>query len=409
MLRSANIAKSYLCPLQILTPVLGLLLFAIPGQGQVSSVKRDKVKFEPTVLKDNKGKRIEGEIGRLRVPENRTKAKSRLIEIAFIRFKSPRKDPRPPIFFLAGGPGGSGIDMAKGTLRFNSELVFDFFGGDIIGIDQRGTGMSRPNLRTFVRYGLPLDEPGDPDKLLPLMMKKCRALAADWRRKGVDLTGYNTAENADDINAVRAALSYKKINIWGGSYGSHLAFAVIRRHDKHLNRVVAQSPEGPNHTYKLPSQIQTGLERVSKLVAKDPRLGERIPDLVGLVERVLDRLEKEPITVKVKHPFTGANVKVGISKFDVQMMISNAIGRVRTMRPVPKTVYAMSKGDFTLPGRQLAAFSDSRWATFGDEHDDGLCLRCNSRTIATDSPRSQGTPSWRRCELPLPRNLQSLG
>lgn len=332
-----------------------LFLF-LPQSTGAAEPRVGTLKLKPYTLTDRKGKTVKGEIGTLHVPENRRSPKSRTIEIAFIRIKSARKNPRPPVFVLAGGPGGSGIAMAKRALQSDATEVLDYFGGDVIGVDQRGTGLSKPNLRTTVRYKIPVNEPGDPQKMLRIMSKTCRTVAAEWKRKGVDLTGYNTVESADDFNAIRKALGYKKINLWGGSYGSHLAFAIIRRHDKHLNRVVVQSPEGPNQSFKLPNQIHTGLERVSNLVAKDPDLGKKIPNLVGLLKTVLERLEQKPVVVEVNHPFAGSKVKVGISKFDVQMMVANAIGRVRTMRPVPKAVHAMSKGDFTALAKQLVMF-----------------------------------------------------
>ncbi|MDQ3819716.1 MAG: alpha/beta hydrolase, partial [Acidobacteriota bacterium] len=72
------------------------------------------------------------------MPENRSDPKSRLIEIVFVRFKSTAKNPGPPIIYLAGGPGNSGIDQARGN-RFPLFMAMREF-GDVIALDQRATG-----------------------------------------------------------------------------------------------------------------------------------------------------------------------------------------------------------------------------------------------------------------------------
>ena len=57
------------------------------------------------------GGSIEAEHGTLEVPENRANSDSRKISLAFVRVRSPLPNPGPPVFMLAGGPGGSGIEL----------------------------------------------------------------------------------------------------------------------------------------------------------------------------------------------------------------------------------------------------------------------------------------------------------
>ena len=57
--------------------------------------------------------------------------------------------------------------------------------------------------------------------------------------------------------------------------------------------------EGPNQTQKLPSTSQKYIENLSRLVAQDPAARVKIPDLVKLLKRILDRLEKQPATVRI--------------------------------------------------------------------------------------------------------------
>src|SRR5215207_8535100 len=131
---------------------ISLLTVAITIQGQP---KAGALKIKPYTFENAKGEKVEAELGTLLVPENRSNPDSNLIELAFVRFKSTAKTPGPPIVYLAGGPGGSGIGTAVGS-RFPLFMALREI-GDVIAFDQRGTGYSKPNLNCYERFALPLD------------------------------------------------------------------------------------------------------------------------------------------------------------------------------------------------------------------------------------------------------------
>ena len=58
------------------------------------------------------GEVIGAEVGRLRVPENRSDPESRTIELAFVRLLSTSEEPGAPLVYLPGGPGNSATPMA---------------------------------------------------------------------------------------------------------------------------------------------------------------------------------------------------------------------------------------------------------------------------------------------------------
>jgi hypothetical protein len=89
---------------------------------------RQKLTLVPSVLKTdllgpgNEQYRIAAEFGRLVVPEKRSNPESREIELAFIRLRSTAPHPGPPLFFLQGGPGASGIDALRWDLPWFTAL-----------------------------------------------------------------------------------------------------------------------------------------------------------------------------------------------------------------------------------------------------------------------------------------------
>lgn len=311
--------------------------------------KTASLKLKPYTFESSKGEKTPAEFGTLLVPEKRTDPQSNLIELAFVRFKSTAANPGPPIVYLAGGPGGSGIDAATGS-RFPLFMAFREI-ADVIAFDQRGTGYSKPNLGCYERLSIPLDVAPSREAALKELRANAKACATYWRDvQRVDLTGYNSNESADDLDDLRKALGVPKITLWGISYGTHLAFATLRRHPQSISRAILAGIEGPDHTYKLPSNIQKHLEDLAAVVKADPQIGKDVPDLLGLMKSVFDRLDVEPQTVEITDPRTKQKVRVIVNKFLMQYIVGNNIGTTVTAN-FPALFYRASKGDFTNPAQ----------------------------------------------------------
>jgi pimeloyl-ACP methyl ester carboxylesterase len=311
--------------------------------------KSGTLKIKPYVFENEKKEKVDAEFGTLLVPENRSNPESNLIELAFVRFKSTAKNPGPPIVYLAGGPGGSGIWTAKGS-RFPLFMALREI-ADVIAFDQRGVGYSKPYLQCFDRLALPLDVAPTREAAIKELREKSRSCASYWRDiQRVDLTGYNTNESADDLEDLRKALGVTQISLWSISYGTHLAFAAMRRHPTSIHRAILAGTEGPDHTYKLPSNIQKHLEDLAAVIKADPEVGKEIPDFLGLMKSVFDRLDAKPETVEITDPQTKLKVKVIVNKFVMQYIVASNIGTTVSAR-FPALFYRASKGDFTNPAQ----------------------------------------------------------
>ena len=328
--------SSYKCVLLMI-----FLVMTVNAQPKSGTLKIKPYTFET----NNKKEKVDSEFGTLLVPENRSDPESNLIELAFVRFKSTAKNPGPPIVYLAGGPGGSGIGAARGS-RFPLFMALREI-ADVIAFDQRGTGFSKPNITCLDRLALPLDVAPTREAAIKELRENAKDCAFYWHNiQRVDLTGYNTNESADDLEDLRKALGAEKISLWSISYGTHLAFATMRRHPQSIHRAILAGTEGPDHTYKLPSNIQKHLEDLAALIKADPRIGKEIPDFLGLMKSVFDRLETQPQTVEITDPQTKLKVKVIVNKFVIQYIVANNIGTTETA-DFPALFYRASKGDFT--------------------------------------------------------------
>ena len=283
-----------------------------------------------------------------------------MIELAFVRFPSTSAYAGPPIIYLAGGPGGSGIALARNP-RFPVFMAMRA-AGDVIALDQRGTGLSSPNLACPQGVVHPLDQPLTRAAEVKRLRATASACAAHWRGQGVDLSAYNTEESADDIEDLRRALGAEQLVLWGASYGTHLALATLRRHPSLAVRAILAGVEGPDDTFKLPSNSDRQLDTIAALVRADPTLRIAIPDLRATLRTVLARLDRAPVAARLEDPAvrTGNStvrdsVTLVIGRYDFLNFINGALGNGEGMAYVPAIIAAAARGDFSLPARYILA------------------------------------------------------
>jgi pimeloyl-ACP methyl ester carboxylesterase len=147
--------------------------------------------------------------------------------------------------------------------------------------------------------------------------------------RGIDLAAYNTAESADDVNALRLAVGAEKVVLWAHSYGTHLALAVMKRHGRSIERAILGGVNGLDQRWREPLDGDRLLARVHDLVPKDPAVAKLTPDFLGQVRRVFAQLEKDPILLQRD----GATVFIGKAEVQAQLLISS--GQLAFVRSLP--------------------------------------------------------------------------
>ncbi|MDX1643025.1 MAG: alpha/beta fold hydrolase [Thermoanaerobaculia bacterium] len=305
-----------------------------------------KLRIEPYVFETSGSETVAAELGSFEVPENRDAADSRTLTLRFVRFPSTSPDPRPPIVYLAGGPGGSGISTARGS-RFPLFMALREH-GDVIAFDQRGTGMSgSDDVACEAGFLIPFGEPADRQRATAILAEAAAKCAARLTAEGVDIAGYDTRDSAADLADLRRALGAKKLVLWGISYGTHLALATMKYHPEAIDRVILAGLEGPDQTLKLPSHQQQLLEEIARLAASDPAVREAVPDLLGSVESLLERLDEEPVTVSLTDPRSGMVVGIGVGPLDLQAALAGMLRGPDSFAPMPDLVHRLEEGDWT--------------------------------------------------------------
>jgi pimeloyl-ACP methyl ester carboxylesterase len=280
---------------------LGWKLLAAPVAATVivpASTPAQQLEWTSMTFTTDAGEVTEAERAVISVPERHANPNGPQVKLPLIRFRSKAANPGPPVIYIAGGPGGSGLASAKRDMQFPTLMAFREF-ADVIVYDQRGTGTAEPSLALPTRFSAPHNVSITSEEARASFSATAAAAAKAIRDKGIDLAAYNTQESADDLESIRKAIGAPKISLWGHSYGSHLGLAYIKRHNNRVARVILGGVNGLDDRWRLPSESQTWIESVDALTKKDERLRKIMPDFLGTTKRALEKLEANPLRVKV--------------------------------------------------------------------------------------------------------------
>jgi pimeloyl-ACP methyl ester carboxylesterase len=247
------------------------------------------------------------ECGFVVVPEDHSDPDGPTIRLAVVIVKDQSDDHQPdPVILLSGGPGERTVHNAVAVAQLLAPVHPN---RDLILFDQRGAGLSEPALECpeggQAAFDL-LDEP-DPDVALQVMFDAVMACRDRLVSEGYNLTMYNTVQNAADVNAIRIALGYDQINLWGGSYGSLLAQATMRDHPQGIRSVAIVSilPLEKSLFVEGSTTTANAVVRLLDACAADQACNSAYPNLQKVLFEVIDQLNEEPVPVTITNPLDG--------------------------------------------------------------------------------------------------------
>ena len=278
--------------------------------------------------------------GTFEVFENRATKSGRRIKLKVVVFPATgREKAANPLFYIPGGPGSSATEDAPyiaqqyAKVRERRELVF---------VDQRGTGGSNPlncdlfnpqDLQSYLGDYFPLED-----------VRKCR----EQLEPKADLRLYTTDIAMDDLDEVRAALGYGRINITGGSYGTRAAQVYLKRHGEHVRAVILHgvSPTGQLMPRDFPQHTERALNGVIDECAADAACRAAFPDLRAEVKTVLERLLRGPVEVELKNAQTGESIPIKLSRDLAGEAVRYMLYQPDAASRIPLYIHSAARGDF---------------------------------------------------------------
>jgi pimeloyl-ACP methyl ester carboxylesterase len=230
--------------------------------------------------------------GTLVVPENRADPHSRLIALPVTQVLARSSHPLAPIFHLSGGPG-----MTNMTFPQASRLAARH---DVVMVGYRGVDGS--SVLNCPEVTAALENSADfLDKAsLSAYSQAFASCAKRLERSGVDLAGYTLAEQADDIDAARVALGYKRIDLLSESAGTRLGMIYQWRYPNSVDRSVMVGVNPPGHFIYNGAEIDQGIERYSALCAHEPACRTRTANLAASLRHTATHMPSRWLFLPIK-------------------------------------------------------------------------------------------------------------
>jgi pimeloyl-ACP methyl ester carboxylesterase len=291
---------------------------------------------------------VKAECGNLFVPENRSKPNSRTIRLAVIIIKSTSQNPAPdPLLYTAGGPGVSSFGRARGAKNlepYTRERDFIIF-------EQRGTG--------YVEPSLPCPEVTNANRLSAeqnlsakqalqkevLAAKECRDRLI---RENVDLSAYDSAASAADMEDLRRALGIKQWNLYGVSYSTRLMLNYIREYPQGVRSVILDSVLPPTVNYDETSTdaVVNSLDILFTHCSNNAKCSTAYPKLKSTFYSVIKSANKTPIVMNVTRD--GKNFAVKLDGTAIVDLAYNLLEDTGALTLIPYIIESVSKGNYEM-------------------------------------------------------------
>ncbi len=324
--------KKLLLGSMLLTAAASVPVLPAAGQAGVPGLS-----VEPCTLPGVEGP---ARCGTLEVWENRAAKSGRRIPIRFVVIPGTGPAPaRAALTYLAGGPGDDATS-ASGWLPRVFGAARE--GRDILLVDQRGTGGSHPLHCDLYSRG---DVASYLDAFLPA--EKVRACVPGLQAKA-DLAHYTTDQAADDLDEVRAALGYDRLDVFGGSYGTRAALVYMRRHPQRVRSAVllGVAPTDASIPLNVARDTERALFGVVADCEAEAACRAAFPRLRADVGRSLERFANGPVPVEVVPPGGGGPVRIALPRDLYVEAVRYLLYSPGSAGLVPVLVHQAAAGDF---------------------------------------------------------------
>ena len=237
---------------------------------------------------------VDARCGTFVVPENRAEPNGRTIGLNVVVLPALVEPAREDaITWLAGVPGDAATEQALAGGWQSSALRTT---RDLLLVDQRGTGRSNPH--------------------------------------GGDVTQYGTRMAMDDLDAVRAALGYRQLDVYGGSYGATAAQVYLKLHPSAVRTLILSGASALDVPFFARHAVnaQRALDQLAQFCASQAPCRQAFPHWETQFGELVEAWNAHPV-----HGMTGDRFASVVHKM---------LRDVNTAVSIPLVVSRAAKGDY---------------------------------------------------------------
>ena len=250
-----------------------------------------------------------------------------------------------PLLLAQGGPGGDAFKVFSILVQPTGDLSTS---RDIVIFNQRGTPYAEPELTCPETDAALADilaaDSEEGERLYNEAMAACydRLLA-----ESIDLSAFNSLENAADVPLIARALGYDEYNFYGVSYGTLLGLHLMRNHPEGLRSVILDSVVPPDVNFL--SEIAASEDRVFGEVfaacAADPACAAAYPNLEARFYALVAQYDQLPVDMTLTDPETGQSYDTYLDGRGLRSVLYQLLYVPRMAAVLPSVIADIEAGD----------------------------------------------------------------
>jgi pimeloyl-ACP methyl ester carboxylesterase len=226
-------------------------------------------------------------------------------------------------------------------------------GRDIIIVEQRGTRYSEPFLAcdenldfSFVLLNQDLSD----EEILERTREDVAICHDGFVEEGINLSAYNSLQNAADIPMVVHALGYQEYSIYGGSYGTILAQHVMRDYPDNIQSVILDSgvPLGGDLIVQKPRTINRAFRLLFESCANDSACDTAYPDLDQVFFGSVDQFNAEPPSLDITDTATGEVYEMQFTGDRYISLMTLLLYETSVIPVLPQAINDVASGDYSF-------------------------------------------------------------
>ncbi len=307
------------------------------------------------------------------------------VTLAIRRRLAPVGEAHSAVIALAGGPGQSAIPFAEDFTELLGPILDT---RDLIVFDQRGTGYSHP----LSCHGF--EQPG-------IYRTGHQLLNACAEQIGPERAFYTSLDSVADIEALRSALGYEKLVLWGTSYGTKVAEEYAQQYPQHVEALVLDSVVPPAGPDPLDRATFAAVPRILRQLCAERQCAQITPNPVGDLARVVARMRSGALSGRWVNSH-GHAITIPLSSNELLGILLAGDFNPILRAEFPAAIRAAAAHGYTAPLARLIARASGAYGGEREESEEGI----DAPLYYTTTCEEEAFP-WSRSASPHQRLAQA--